>query len=85
MWLEGRNGGRTETPQSPPVTRSPQPVFVPTKKKGRPKAARLCTACLYTVYLAYHKKHVHSRAVSDFIDFVKSYPGNDLPLSGGEE
>lgn len=41
--------------------------------------------CLYTVYLAYHKKHVHSRAVSDFIDFVKSYPGNDLPLSEGEE
>lgn len=54
-------------------------------KRGRPKAAQLCTVCLYTVYLAYHKKHVHSRAVSDFIDFVKSYPGNDLPLSEGEE
>ena len=32
----------------------------------------------YTVYMAYHKKHVHSRAVADFIDFVKAYPGNDL-------
>lgn len=33
---------------------------------------------LYTVYMAYHKKHVCSRAVADFIDFVKAYPGNDL-------
>ena len=32
----------------------------------------------FTVYMAYHKKHVHSRAVADFIDFVKAYPGNDL-------
>lgn len=32
----------------------------------------------YTVHMAYHKKHVHSRAVADFIDFVKAYPGNDL-------
>lgn len=32
----------------------------------------------YTVYMAYHKKYVHSRAVADFIDFVKAYPGNDL-------
>ena len=32
----------------------------------------------YTVYMAYHKKHVHSRAVADFIDFVKAYPGNDF-------
>ena len=32
----------------------------------------------YTVYMAYHKKHVHSRAVADFIDFVKAYPCNDL-------
>ena len=31
----------------------------------------------YTVYLAYHKKHVHSRTVTDFIEFVKSYSGND--------
>ncbi len=31
----------------------------------------------YTVYLAHHKKHVHSRAVSDFIEFVENYPGND--------
>lgn len=28
--------------------------------------------------MAYHKKHVHSRAVADFIDFVKAYPSNDL-------
>ena len=39
----------------------------------------------YTVYLAHHRKHVHSRAVSDFIDFVKAYPGNDAPLLEGEE
>lgn len=32
----------------------------------------------YAVYMAYHKKHVHSRAVADFIDFVKAYPCNDL-------
>ena len=32
----------------------------------------------YTVHMAYHKKHVHSRAVADFIDFVKAYPGDDL-------
>lgn len=32
----------------------------------------------YTVHMGYHKKHVHSRAVADFIDFVKAYPGNDL-------
>ena len=32
----------------------------------------------YTVYLAYHKKHVHSRTVADFIEFVKSYRGNDV-------
>ena len=43
----------------------------------------------YTVYMAYHKKHVHSRAVTDFIDFVKAYPGNDLigqvlPEAAGE-
>ena len=42
-----------------------------------------------TVYMAYHKKHVHSRAVTDFIDFVKAYPGNDLigqvlPEAAGE-
>ena len=43
----------------------------------------------YTVYMAYHKKHVHLRAVTDFIDFVKAYPGNDLigqvlPEAAGE-
>ena len=42
----------------------------------------------YTVYMAYHKKHVHLRAVTDFIDFVKAHPGNDpigqvLPDGGG--
>jgi DNA-binding transcriptional LysR family regulator len=31
----------------------------------------------YTVCMAYHTKHVHSRAVNEFIDFVTSYPGND--------
>lgn len=34
-------------------------------------------AHFYTIYLAYHKKHVHSRAVTDFIEYVRDYHGND--------
>ncbi len=37
----------------------------------------------YTVYLAYHKKHVHSRVVNDFIEFVMAYPGNDAAVAEG--
>lgn len=32
------------------------------------------------VYLAYHKKHVRSMAADRFIEFVRSYPENDVPL-----
>lgn len=31
----------------------------------------------YWINLAYNKKHTHSRAASDFIQFVKNYQGND--------
>ena len=31
----------------------------------------------YTIYMVYNKKHNHSRAVKDFIQFVRTYQGND--------
>ena len=39
----------------------------------------------YTIFLAYHKKHVHSRAVTDFIEYVRTYPGNDAPAEEESE
>ena len=42
----------------------------PGARRGRPRH-------FYTVYMAYHKKHVHSRAITDFVK-ASSYPGNDL-------
>ena len=31
----------------------------------------------YLIYMVYNKKHNHSRAVKDFIQFVRTYQGND--------
>lgn len=31
----------------------------------------------YRIYMVYNKKHNHSRAVKDFIQFVHTYKGND--------
>ncbi|MDO4291332.1 MAG: LysR family transcriptional regulator [Eggerthellaceae bacterium] len=32
----------------------------------------------YHIYMVYNKKHAHSRAVKDFIQFVMTYQGNDV-------
>ncbi|MFR5090674.1 MAG: LysR substrate-binding domain-containing protein [Adlercreutzia equolifaciens] len=50
----------------------------PAVQQPAPGARRGHPERFYTVHMAYHKKHVHSRAVADCIDFVKAYPGNDL-------
>lgn len=39
----------------------------------------------YRIYMAYNKKHQHSRTVEDFISFAMTYKGNDLFPEDDEE